>query len=143
MIVLLKEGYYMRKLFAFLALFAVVLTLSACTTKVAGKTFVYEELEISFTEKGDENTNAKIQQYLEALYTGKEITFNEDGTCTGGTYTQDGSEVVVNETLTYEAKGGKLVYNLDIATLDIDLGIIKIKLSDYATSVKLTYKVKK
>ena len=82
MIVLLKEGYYMRKLFAFLALFAVVLTLSACTTKVAGKTFVYEELEISFTEKGDENTNAKIQQYLEALYTGKEITFNEDGTCT-------------------------------------------------------------
>ena len=40
----------MKKLFAILALFAVVLSLSACATKVAGKTFTYENFEYTVNE---------------------------------------------------------------------------------------------
>ena len=132
----------MKKLFAILELFAVVLSLSACTTKVAGKTFVYDELEIKWTDKVDEDKQESITNFLVKMNEDAEITFNEDGTCTLGTYTQDGSKVLVGD-VEYTAKGGKLTYELDVTTLDIDLGFIKISLSDYAESVTVVYKVKK
>ncbi len=101
----------MKKLFAILALFAVVLSLSACATKVAGKTFTYDDFEYTI----DDSLTALEKGAAELAATGIkagaqiDITFNEDGTCTLGTYTQDGSKVIINENVEYKAAGGKLV----------------------------------
>ena len=86
----------MKKLFAILALFAVVLSLSACATKVAGKTFTYENFEYTVNED-----LTKIEKGL------AEVAATAINTL--GTYTQDGSKVIINENIEYKAAGGKLV----------------------------------
>ena len=101
----------MKKLFAILALFAVVLSLSACATKVAGKTFTYENFEYTVNEDLTKIEKGLAEVAATAIKAGAQIdiTFNEDGTCTLGTYTQDGSKVIINENIEYKAAGGKLV----------------------------------
>ena len=101
----------MKKLFAILALFAVVLSLSACTTKVAGKTFTYEKFEYTVNEDLTALEKGAAELAATAIKAGAQIdiTFNEDGTCTLGKYTQDGSKVIINENIEYKAVGGKLV----------------------------------
>ena len=101
----------MKKLFAILALFAVVLSLSACATKVTGKTFTYDAFEYEVSEDLTKIEQGIAEAAATAIKVGAQIdiTFNEDGTCTLGTYTQDGSKVIINESVEYKAAGGKLV----------------------------------
>ena len=101
----------MKKLFAILALFAVVLSLSACANKLAGKTFSYENFEYTVNEDLTKIEKGLAEVAATAIKTGAQIdiTFNEDGTCTLGTYTHDGSKVIINENIEYKAAGGKLV----------------------------------
>lgn len=131
----------MKKLFAILALFAVVLSLSACTTKVAGKTFVYEELEIKWTDEADDSTKEKVEAAVVLVFGGSKVTFEEDQE--GTTWTQDGSTVTVAG-VEYTAKGGKLYKEVSIEELEEESTVLKLLgLSKYVTSVKIVYAVAK
>lgn len=131
----------MKKLFTILALFAVVLSLSACTTKVAGKTFVYEELEIKWTDEADDSTKEKVEAAVVLVFGGSKVTFEEDQE--GTTWTQDGSTVTVAG-VEYTAKGGKLYKEVSIEELEEESTVLKLLgLSKYVTSVKIVYAVAK
>lgn len=131
----------MKKLFTILALFAVVLSLSACTTKVAGKTFVYEELEIKWTDEADDSTKEKVEAAVVLVFGGSKVTFEEDQE--GTTWTQDGSTVTVAG-VEYTAKGGKLYKEVSIEELEAESTVLKfLGLSKYVTSVKIVYAVAK
>lgn len=131
----------MKKLFAILALFAVVLSLSACTTKVAGKTFVYDELEIKWTDEADDSTKEKVEAAVVLVFGGSKVTFEEDQE--GTTWTQDGSTVTVAG-VEYTAKGGKLYKEVSIEELEEESTVLKLLgLSKYVTSVKIVYAVAK
>ena len=131
----------MKKLFSILALFAVVLSLSACTTKVAGKTFVYEELEIKWTDEADDSTKEKVEAAVVLVFGGSKVTFEEDQE--GTTWTQDGSTVTVAG-VEYTAKGGKLYKEVSIEELEEESTVLKLLgLSKYVTSVKIVYAVAK
>ena len=131
----------MKKLFTILALFAVVLSLSACTTKVAGKTFVYEELEIKWTDEADDSTKEKVEAAVVLVFGGSKVTFEEDQE--GTTWTQDGSTVTVAG-VEYTAKGGKLYKEVSIEELEEESTVLKpLGLSKYVTSVKIVYAVAK
>ena len=131
----------MKKLFSILALFAVVLSLSACTTKVAGKTFVYEELEIKWTDEADDSTKEKVEAAVVLVFGGSKVTFEEDQE--GTTWTQDGSTVTVAG-VEYTAKGGKLYKEVSIEELEEESTVLKpLGLSKYVTSVKIVYAVAK
>ena len=131
----------MKKLFTILALFAVVLSLSACTTKVAGKTFVYEELEIKWTDEAYDSTKEKVEAAVVLVFGGSKVTFEEDQE--GTTWTQDGSTVTVAG-VEYTAKGGKLYKEVSIEELEEESTVLKLLgLSKYVTSVKIVYAVAK
>ena len=130
----------MKKLFAFVALFVCLLGLAGCTTKVSGKTFVYENLEIKFTENVSEEYQKGIKDALVKLNENTSITFKAEDE--GTVWTQDGKTVTYGE-IVYTAKGGKLIHSLDVSDLDIKILFVEIKLSEYVTSVKVTYKESK
>lgn len=131
----------MKKLFSILALFAVVLSLSACTTKVAGKTFEYKELDIAWTDEADDSTKEKVEAAVVLVFGGSKVTFEEDQE--GTTWTQDGSTVTVAG-VEYTAKGGKLYKEVSIEELEEESRVLKLLgLSKYVTSVKIVYAVAK
>jgi hypothetical protein len=102
-----------KKFLAFFAMFALLLGLASCGS-VAGKTYVYGEFEYEVAEdltKIEAGLAEAAVTVAKKTYEKVEITFNEDGTCTGGTWTKDGSNVTVKTIgeVTYKLKGSKLV----------------------------------
>ena len=126
----------MKKILAFVALFACLLGLASCTTKVSGKTFAYESIDIKFTDEVSEEYQEGIKEALVKLNENVTITFKAEDE--GTVWTQDGKTVKYGD-ITYTAKGGKLTHSLDVSDLDIKILFIEIKLSDYVTSVTVTY----
>jgi hypothetical protein len=102
----------MKKLFAFISLFAFLLCLAGCAASVSGKTYKYDSFEYELSEDltAVEKGIAEVAVTgVKKIYENIEITFNEDGTTSlGFKYTQDGSKLVVGDT-EYKVKGSKIV----------------------------------
>lgn len=118
-----------KRFLVIVALIALTLTLTGCATNVTGKTFVYDSFEyelaedLTSVEKGvAELAVTGIKKGFENI----ELTFNEDGTCLLGKYTQDGSKLVIGED-EYKVSGSKI--------------ILEVETDDY--SIKITLKEKK
>ena len=119
----------MKRIIAIFVLLFTVIGLASCATKVEGKTYAYEKFEYELTEgltKIEEGIAEAAVTAVKIIHEGKEITFNANGTCTFGQWTQDGKDVTIGSSV-YKATGNKLV--LEVTT------------EDY--TYKVTYKIKK
>ncbi len=131
---------FVTTLFAFIACIACLLGFVACgdtdPVSVAGKTFVFEKLEVTEGLKGEEKSATEAQ--LLKMYKDDYIVFGEDDQftmlCLNGnqwTYAQDGSKLTL--TIDNETLEGKVSGN----TITI---VIKGTLGD-GVSVSMTYKL--
>ena len=106
-----------KKFLVIIAVLALTLTLTGCASKVAGKTYVFDSFEYELSE--DLTALEKLAAEaaatgIKVVYEKIELTFNEDGTCTLGSYTQDGSKLVIAGT-EYKVKGSKIVLEVEEA----------------------------
>lgn len=101
----------MKRIIAVFVLLFTIVGLASCATKVEGKTYVYEKFEYELSE-GLTSIEKGIAELAvsaaKALHEGNEVTFNADGTCKFGKWTQDGKDVTIGDTV-YKATGNKLV----------------------------------
>ena len=104
-----------KRFLVIIAVLALTLTLTGCASKVAGKTYVFDSFDYEINE--DLTSLEKIAAEAAAtgiklIYENIELTFNEDGTCILGSYTQDGSKLVIAGT-EYKVKGSKIVLEVE------------------------------
>ena len=102
----------MKKILAFVALFACLLGLASCTTKVSGKTYVYD----SFSYEISEDLTAIEKGVAELAATGIKKTYEVielvfDAETEGDVWTQDGKTVTYGG-VEYTVKGKKLVLSV-------------------------------
>ena len=137
----------MKKIALLLVVVLIVASMSvllfACTTKVAGKTYVLDSVEVT----GDGATEAQIayvKGQVEESYKNAELVFNKDGTMVvtvSGTemmknyYKQDGKNIFVDETEdvktedvdpTFVVDGKKLVWTYKISSITVNM-TLKLK----------------
>ena len=118
----------MKKIGLLVLLFALTLVLSACATNVSGKTFVYDSFEYEKAEglTPGEDVIADIAiSAAKAIYENVEVTFNEDGTCVLGSWTQEGTKLTIGKE-EYKVSGSKIV--------------LEVVEEDYSYTVKFTIK---
>ena len=72
-----------------LAIAALCICFAACSTNVAGKTFEFSDVEVTYSGEIPEGQEATVNASIEAakaftksMYAGATVTFNTDGTCT-------------------------------------------------------------
>ena len=104
-----------KRFLVIIAVLALTLTLTGCASKVAGKTYVFDSFDYELSE--DLTSLEKLAAEaaatgIKVVYENIELTFNEDGTCTLGSYTQDGSKLVIAGT-EYKVKGSKIVLEVE------------------------------
>lgn len=101
----------MKKFTALLLVFLLTLVLAGCASSVAGKTYTYDSFEYEKAEGLTAVEDALVEVGVtaaKALYENVEVTFNEDGTSTLGSWTQDGSKLTIGGK-EYTVKGSKIV----------------------------------
>ena len=99
----------MKKIFAFLGLFACILTLVGCS-KVSGKTYVYESFTYELADDLStlEEIAAKaVAATAEALAKNNKMVFDPE--TEGDLWSQDGSKVIYGG-IEYKVKGSKLIF---------------------------------
>ena len=104
-----------KRFLVIVALIALTLTLTGCATNVTGKTFVYDSFEYELAEDltSIEKGVAELAATgIKKVYENIELTFNEDGTCTLGEYTQDGSKLVIGD-VEYKVSGSKIILEVE------------------------------
>ena len=94
--------------------FMLTLTLTGCASSVAGKTYVYDSFEYELAVTA-----------VKKVYENIELTFNEDGTCTLGKYTQDGSKLTIGDT-EYKVSGSKITLKIEEANYSVKV-VLKVK----------------
>lgn len=104
-----------KRFLVIIAVLALTLTLTGCATNVAGKTFVFDSFEYEINEDATAIEKGLAEVAATAVkktYEIMEVTFNEDGTCTLGAYTQDGSDLEFGG-VKYKVKGSKIVLEIE------------------------------
>lgn len=104
-----------KRFLVIIAVLALTLTLTGCASKVAGKTYVFDSFDYEINEEltSLEKIAAEAAATgIKLIYENIELTFNEDGTCNLGSYTQDGSKLVIAGT-EYKVKGSKIVLEVE------------------------------
>ena len=103
-------------------------TLAGCASSVAGKTYVLDSFDSELAEGLGTLEELAAKASIAAtklVYNNVEITFNEDGTCTLGTWTQEGNKLTMAGT-EYKVSGNKI--------------ILKVEKNDYKIKVVLKAK---
>lgn len=104
-----------KSFLAIVVVLALTLTLVGCASNVAGKTYVYDSFEYELAEDltNIEKGVAELAVTgVKKIYENIELKFNEDGTCSLGSYTQDGSKLVIAD-VEYKVKGSKIVLEIE------------------------------
>ncbi len=94
---------------------ALTLTLTGCASNVTGKTFVYDSFDYELSEDltAFEKGVAELAVTgIKKVYENIELTFGEDGKCSLGAYTQDGSKLTIGD-VEYKVKGSKIVLEIE------------------------------
>ena len=94
--------------------FVLMISLVGCAPSLVGKTYVYESFEYELSEDLTEIEKGIAEVAATAVkkvYENIEISFNEEGKCTLGSYTQDGSTLLIGNT-EYKIKGSKIVLEI-------------------------------
>ncbi len=108
--------------------FMLTLTLTGCASSVAGKTYVYDSFEYELAEDLtaiEEGVAELAVTAVKKVYENIELTFNEDGTCTLGKYTQDGSKLTIGDT-EYKVSGSKITLKIEEANYSVKV-VLKVK----------------
>ena len=118
----------LKKSLVIIAVLMLTFTLAGCASSVAGKTYVLDSFDSELTEGLGTLEELAAKASIEAtklVYNNIEITFNEDGTCTLGAWTQEGSKLTMAGT-EYKVSGNKI--------------ILKVEKNDYKLKVVLKAK---
>ena len=111
---------FLAGILSVLAVAALCVVMAACSGgDVAGKTYEYSDVEISYNGEIPEDQKETINAALEtaktsikAMYTGATITFNADGSCT--------NKMGTNEATAWYKQIGNKVYSLQSADAEVD-----------------------
>ena len=118
----------LKKSLVIIAVLMLTFTLAGCASSVAGKTYVLDSFDSELAEGLGTLEEIAAKASIEAtklVYNNVEITFNEDGTCTLGTWTQEGNKLTMAGT-EYKVSGNKI--------------ILKVEKNDYKLKVVLKAK---
>ena len=106
----------MKKIVLLVVLVLLVASMSvllfACSSKVAGKTYVLESVTVT-REGATQEQIAQVKSGVESQYTGAKLVFNKDGTMV---LSKDGQDVSTQ----YYVQDGKNIYIGSTAEVDTD-----------------------
>lgn len=104
----------LKNLFIVVLTFVLMISIVGCAPNLVGKTYVYESFEYELSEDLTEIEKGIAELAVTAtkkVYENIEITFEEEGKCTLGSYTQDGSKLMINNT-EFKTSGNKIVFEV-------------------------------
>ena len=105
----------LKNLFIVVLTFVLMVSIVGCAPSLAGKTYVYESFDYELSEDLTEIEKGIAELAVTAtkkIYENIEISFQEDGKCSLGSYTQDGSKLMINNT-EFKASGNKIVLEVE------------------------------
>ena len=104
-----------KNLLVLVVALVLMVSIVGCAPNLAGKTYVYESFDYELSENLTEIEKGIAELAVTAtkkIYENIEISFQEDGKCSLGSYTQDGSKLMINNT-EFKASGNKIVLEVE------------------------------
>ena len=125
---------FLTALTTILAVVVMAFALTACSSNVSGKTYVFDEVRIELPDDAPDilkTAAEKLRTETEESSKNIEVTFNADGTVSGngglatGTWEQDGNTVTINSVTPLTVKGSKLEQSMEMGNYKIVLVLKK------------------